>query len=988
MEIMSNHSVRWFVVTFVCLVNLSKFTGANSPIKVTFPSDCQTHEFYDSTLLKCELCALYDRDDDSRYSRLNDSDHMNYHSTLDGFDCTCAPGFKRVGYSATKGTFDCIPCPPGQVTSNDQSNCAICDSSAPYDNITRSCKCSNGISVETTDQSGQLIRKCFPCLALSTISHDDSSVSPCKPCHRSRIISSNSTTCECSKDRGILDNGICLPKADFVQTQASISAISTRFYRLQDKGPIKSAFFAQYLQSSSYDCRRLGNRTACQILANLCVLSDYSFRDRELTDSGSSACTEYRKLMTSRSSASLLVWPKRAPWLYYDSFETKSELRKNNVPNKFEVGSFVKIVAFRFNARGILTDASPLDPRELQLCRESFKSAFNGFVFANNYYQKCQITAQEIWDEAKEDADQVLFYDLYLQSNDEQFMYPIPIVNLNLLKNGRLINLHDQIDKWQLVRRFFYLDALTSIQSFTTDAPTIRGKTCLAVRYLKTFILDINLRELDDAGFIYPPVITIEYDEITQDDLDNGREVEVTFAINYTMDQSSLERQISITLAVFCSLSVLWAMLKTWTWGKRAGKRGIDLHVFIKFIILTCGFIANIFFLTSIIFAIKVFIMYKKQSVLHTMLPTIGQEYSLWIYTIIAFSLKCIQLIHDIAIACTVDIFFIDWERPRLRSIEWPRAGRVQASLSEKRPSTGGELIRETNLSSQNDGTNNESSSNSSTSASIKCPPVSIWRTCFVANEWLELFTYRRLSVQAHLFLVSFFLVTLDMEKYTRADDSSNTDDLSRVPYSLTCRMAVGTLVYMGLVASQIIFKTAFYERYFKNKVREFVDICSVSNISVFAWVNRKYGFYIHGRSPHGHADVNMQEMHELLTREENDLCSKRGLIPNTDQQTFQMSLPISLYEHIARMRSALTSSSLGARRWSQSFKSFSGLINTGVTDKTVPTYLILNKFLSGFIDHAYKEFDYTVKDKTLMESILDTEFNEGIDRGYFYNGQ
>lgn len=974
--------MRKMKILYLNLIVISSITLAstNAPIKVTFPSDCLAHEFYDSTLLKCESCALYDREEDSRYTRTNDSDNLIYRSSSDGFDCTCAPGYKRVGISITRSGFECVPCPSGTVTSDDEANCASCDQPEAFDNATKTCKCSDGLLVETQN-GNKLVKKCFTCPSLSMRLNDDS-FTACSPCHRSRIQGANATTCECSKEKNVLEGGICIPKSELIQSTGLLNTI--RFDRMKDKGPSKSAFFSQYLQLASYDCRRLGNRTACQILANLCVLTHYAFKDREFGESGSPACTEYRKLMTSRSTASLQVRPKRAPWLYYESYETKAELRKNNVPNRFEVGSFLKILAFRFNAKGLLVDPSPLDPRELQLCKESFKSAFNGFVFANNYHQECQITAQEIWDEAKEDPDQVYFYDLYLQSNDEQFMYPMPVLNMNLLKNGQLVNYDEASEKWQLVRRFFFLDALTGIESFATEGPTVRGKRAKVVRYMKSFIIDISLRDMDEAGFIYPPLVTVEYDEITKEDLDDGREVTVTFTINYTMDQSSLERHMSITLAVFCSLSLLWALLKTWTWGKRAGKRGIDLEVLIKFLILTCGFIANVFFLTAIVFAIKIFFMYKHQSVLHTMLPTTDQEYSLWTYAIVGCCLKIVQLVHDIFIACTVDIFFIDWERPRLRPIEWPKSGKVKL-VSEARPSTA---IEESSLTSTSEQTTPATVEASSQSSPIKCPQVSIWRSCFVANEWLELFTYRRLSVQAHLFLVAFSLQTLDMERFARAVDSSNTDDLSRVPYSLTCRMAVATLVYMALVAFQLIFKMVLYERYFKNKVREFVDVCSVSNISVFAWVNKKYGYYIHGRSPHGYADVNMQEMHDLLTREENDLCSKRGLIPNTDQQTFQMSLPISLYEHIQRMRSALDPYSSSGRRRSQSLKSFSGFIQNVVSDKIVPTYLILNKFLSGFIDHNYKEFDYTVKDKSILESILDTEFNEGSDRGYFYNGK
>lgn len=40
----------------------------------------------------------------------------------------------------------------------------------------------------------------------------------------------------------------------------------------------------------------------------------------------------------------------------------------------------------------------------------------------------------------------------------------------------------------------------------------------------------------------------------------------------------------------------------------------------------------------------------------------------------------------------------------------------------------------------------------------------------------------------------------------------------------------------------------AIYERYIKNGIQEFVDICSLANISVFILSLENYGYYIHGR--------------------------------------------------------------------------------------------------------------------------------------------
>lgn len=98
-----------------------------------------------------------------------------------------------------------------------------------------------------------------------------------------------------------------------------------------------------------------------------------------------------------------------------------------------------------------------------------------------------------------------------------------------------------------------------------------------------------------------------------------------------------------------------------------------------------------------------------------------------------------------------------------------------------------------------------------------------------------------------------------------------------------------------ALLFPQVIFFTVFYEHFVEDKIRQFVDLCSVSNVSNTAWCavnqnlcntskkwvltpsvqisvllfsHRCFGYYIHGRSVHGHADTNMEEMNNNLKRE------------------------------------------------------------------------------------------------------------------------
>jgi len=73
----------------------------------------------------------------------------------------------------------------------------------------------------------------------------------------------------------------------------------------------------------------------------------------------------------------------------------------------------------------------------------------------------------------------------------------------------------------------------------------------------------------------------------------------------------------------------------------------------------------------------------------------------------------------------------------------------------------------------------------------------------------------------------------------------------------------------MSAAAVQGVFVSLIYERFFEHQIQQFVDLCSISNISIFILESDLYGYYIHGRSVHGRADTGLREMHENFVREE-----------------------------------------------------------------------------------------------------------------------
>jgi meckelin len=165
----------------------------------------------------------------------------------------------------------------------------------------------------------------------------------------------------------------------------------------------------------------------------------------------------------------------------------------------------------------------------------------------------------------------------------------------------------------------------------------------------------------------------------------------------------------------------------------------------------------------NIFTAIYLFLVFKNQSVIHTLLLTSDQERLLIVYIIIAFFLKLLHLIHELLVIGTIDIFFIDWERPKKRDLN--------SSVTITRPKSGS-TVNDNNenvdINKPNSGSRSSISGSlippSAKSAQLKpfieFPNVTVWRSNFVANEWMELCGRRRLSLSFHVLLV---ILTLDV---------------------------------------------------------------------------------------------------------------------------------------------------------------------------------------------------------------------------------
>ena len=68
------------------------------------------------------------------------------------------------------------------------------------------------------------------------------------------------------------------------------------------------------------------------------------------------------------------------------------------------------------------------------------------------------------------------------------------------------------------------------------------------------------------------------------------------------------------------------------------------------------------------------------------------------------------------------------------------------------------------------------------------------------------------------------------------------------IEFNSLLRLALGSVTYVTIHLLQIAINWLVYERYIEHNIQQFIDLCTLANISVWLLSEERYGFYIHGR--------------------------------------------------------------------------------------------------------------------------------------------
>ncbi|CAF0912475.1 unnamed protein product [Rotaria sordida] len=393
------------------------------------------------------------------------------------------------------------------------------------------------------------------------------------------------------------------------------------------------------------------------------------------------------------------------------------------------------------------------------------------------------------------------------------------------------------------------------------------------------------------------------------------------------MDLENHTRNVWIALGTLSGLGMIVATIQTWAWFSKSGKEIIDLPTLGKFLLHFLGILSTVIFLVMAGVSVWWLIFFKKQYDSTFESKTSSQQNIFKILFIVSFILKTVDIIHLILRQTTIDIFFIDWERSK----------------------TG----------------------NSNT--------VSAWRTCFVANEFNEIQTFRRIHVPFHLLSVLFFLKVINLENIALADTdiilfpSSSFTANCTMEYNSIFRIGTAFLVLLGTAIIQYLFYIIFYQRLIGDKIINFIDLCSVSNISIIILDQIYHGYYIHGRSPHGISDVNIKDIIMNLERESRSMSGTRGLQANSIEQIFIMKINKTFraqYDLLFRQYYDY----IGPRRKRKDIERR--------TDILFQSYQNLNRFLCAYIDRSLPTYQYFIRNRYLLEKIFNYEFQTSLNSG------
>ena len=277
-----------------------------------------------------------------------------------------------------------------------------------------------------------------------------------------------------------------------------------------------------------------------------------------------------------------------------------------------------------------------------------------------------------------------------------------------------------------------------------------------------------------------------------------------------------------------------------------------------------------------------------------------------------------LQLLHVLSLIwdqCNVDVFLMDWEKPKgnvmamiqeqqfmqqQQQKQQPQFNMMQNQFMAQQQQQQWSLNnaygnQQPNPSAQMSPTQHVSNmrklSNTKMNKHIdSIGLISCWRKLFVANEWNELCVHRNIQPKFTFLVFLLLMVGCELEFLSLEQPvaSGSPSDSLTTPTSMVFKFLIASFFFIVIFIGEYLYFFFVNDRFCaSDPFIDLIDLASLANISIFVLDRRYHGFYIHGKTIHQHSDTSLEIINENIESERKKLCKSRGLLP--DRDTFEI---------------------------------------------------------------------------------------------------
>jgi len=434
------------------------------------------------------------------------------------------------------------------------------------------------------------------------------------------------------------------------------------------------------------------------------------------------------------------------------------------------------------------------------------------------YYGNNYIKKCEIYIKKYLNNETSFLYEIFLENNIESH-------DINLIKIPIKIT---NIGNYQAYRMFLHY------YNSTEDRYIYAEKVKLYVHTLSS----------DEEYKIQYPYFEVTYNEKRNVRLENIDQTDYTFEAEYKSDVSEFVKAMRIIFWILTAIVIFMVLYRTFVWIQNNPMNIIPnnyiLKLLFEFFYKSCKYLGTFYFWFTFGISAYWYFFYKLQGrIYYLMPPTDDEVYSKFkLIFYIGFGCYMMKMFIRIYKQVSFDIFFVDWETEKIMAMNDVKSSLDKHSIKSKRYR-------------------------------------SAWRMIHVANQFNQLQKDRIF----HLYFGFCWLVILYFRCHWYRREQMIPDDerLDEAPTNFILRNFIASIIVLASVSIELVI-VKILQIWIPLKKQEFMDLCSVSNISVFILDEYLHGYYIHGLSPFLKADVNYDELFKYLNQESTGAVRTRGL--------------------------------------------------------------------------------------------------------------